>query len=91
MTYKIVLDSGEEIGHYKSTKSPAQVAKSIIKTIYIQNKLKGDFDKIVIFRNNRTHRNYTYHCSISLLRHPITKQIGKNTFVEKYHIVAKRV
>ena len=56
MTYKIVLDDGSEIGHYKSTKSPAQVAKSIIKTIYIQNKLTGNFRKVIVFRNNRTHR-----------------------------------
>lgn len=91
MTYKIILDDGSEIGHYKSTKSPGQVAKAIIKTIYVQNKLKGPFKKVVVFYNNRTHRTYTYNCFIQPRTKPITKKIGSSTFVERYQIDVKRV
>jgi len=91
MTYKIVLDSGEEVGHYRSTKSPGQVAKAIIKTIYVQNNLKGSYRKIVVFKNNRTHRTYTYDAFIEPLARPIVKKIGNSSFAQRYNIIVKRV
>ena len=91
MTYKILLDDGTEVGHYRSTKSPGQVAKAVIKTIYVQNGLKGTYRKDVTFINNRTHRTYTYDTKIEPLANPIVKKIGNNTFVERYRIDVKRI
>ena len=85
--YQIILKDGSMTGEYSDKKSPAEVARAIMKTLHIKTGVKT---KEIRFKNIKTGREYTYNAHIVILERPITIHIKGKKFLEKYKIFVKR-
>jgi len=88
MVYKIILKDGEVIGKYSDNKSPAQVAKAMMRTIY---KDSGRTEADINFLNTRTQKVYTYRSSIYQLSRPIIKYIMGKPIEIHYTIKTQKI
>ena len=88
MVFKLILNDGEYIGNYSDKKSPAQVARSAMRTIFKKtDRREADIN----FFNTHTKKEYTYRSSIIDLETPEIITFGGKKFTKMYKIETKRI
>jgi hypothetical protein len=88
MVYKLILKDGEHVGSYSDKKSPALVAKAMMRVIHQKTgKLASD----IRFINNKTKQEYTYKGRLIELDEPRIININGKKFEQMYNIHVERV
>lgn len=88
MVYKLILKDGELVGNYSDKKSPALVAKAMMRVIYQKTgKLASD----IRFINVKTKQEYTYKGKLIPIENPKIINIKGKKFNKLYNILVERI
>lgn len=84
----MILKDGELTGSYSDKKSPALVAKAMMRVLFQKTGVK---QKDIKFKNMETGQNYTYKGRIIELEIPVNIVINKKKFKKLYEIFVERI
>lgn len=88
MVYKLILNDGELVGSYSDKKSPALVAKAMMRVIFQKT---GRTASDIRFINSKTKQEYTYKGKLIELINPKTINIKGKKFNKLYNISVERI
>lgn len=86
--FQIIMKDGNLTGEYSSKKSPALVAKAIMRVLFQKTGIKN---KEIRFKDIKTGKEYTYKARIIILENQKNIKIGNKEFKKKYEIIVERI